>query len=64
MRSFRQQAHKLQTDLARHFPYIVQVDPLSLAKGMRPLPFRRPPLPECGALFANAARVKQTTIFL
>ncbi|CAM9831712.1 unnamed protein product, partial [Laminaria digitata] len=36
MRSFRQQAHKLQTDLARHFPYIVQVDPLSLAKEIGP----------------------------
>lgn len=33
MRSFREQAHKLQTDLSRHFPYVVQVDPLGLAKG-------------------------------
>lgn len=33
MREFRANAHKLQTDLSRHFPYVVPVDPLSLAKG-------------------------------
>ncbi|CAB1117750.1 unnamed protein product [Ectocarpus sp. CCAP 1310/34] len=36
MRTFRQQAHKLQTDLSRHFPYVVQVDPLGLAKELGP----------------------------
>ncbi|CAM9147792.1 unnamed protein product [Sphacelaria rigidula] len=33
MREFRASAHKLQTDLSRHFPFVVPVDPLSLAKG-------------------------------
>ncbi|CAM9941120.1 unnamed protein product [Scytosiphon promiscuus] len=32
MRAFRLQAHKLQTDLSRQFPYVVPVDPLVLAK--------------------------------
>lgn len=36
MRAFRQQAHKLQMDLSRHFPYVVPVDPLVLAKGNPP----------------------------
>eukprot|EP00903_Cladosiphon_okamuranus_P017607 g16218.t1 len=36
MRSFREQAHKLQTDLSRHFPFVVQVDPLGLAKELGP----------------------------
>lgn len=33
MRSFREQAHKLQTDLSRHFSFVVHVNPVSLDKG-------------------------------
>ncbi|CAN0346027.1 unnamed protein product [Pylaiella littoralis] len=36
MRAFREQAHKLQMDLSRHFPYVVQVDPCNLAKELGP----------------------------
>ncbi|CAM9529665.1 unnamed protein product [Ascophyllum nodosum] len=34
MRGFREQAHKLQTDLSRQFPFVLQVDPFCLTKDM------------------------------